>query len=92
VFNKVWLEMIKYKHFLKEYKSDSSQPVFSQMKHLVNAKWNCMTTELVAAELKIRLNTVLSCADMYRYILSNQYLLKAVQSDEKHTFRKEVAR
>jgi hypothetical protein len=49
-----------------------------------------MTTELVAAELKIRLNAVLPCADMYKYILSNQYLLKAVQSDEKHTFRKKL--
>jgi hypothetical protein len=46
-----------------------------------------MTTELVAAELKIRLNAVLPCVDMYKYILSNQDLLKAIRSDEKYTFR-----
>jgi hypothetical protein len=87
VFNNVWLKTIEYKHFLKEYKSDPSQSVFSQMKHLVNDNRNCMTTELVAAELKIRLNAVLPCVDMYKYILSNQDLLKAIRSDEKYTFR-----
>jgi hypothetical protein len=50
-----------------------------------------MTTELVAAELKIRLNAVIPCADMYKYILSNQDLLKAIRSDKKYTFRKKVA-
>jgi hypothetical protein len=46
VFNKQWLKMIDYEHFLEEYKSGPSQSVFSQMKHLENDKWNCMTTEL----------------------------------------------
>jgi hypothetical protein len=61
------------------------------MKHLVNDKRNCMTTELVVAELKIRLNAVVPCADMYKYILSKQDLLKAIRSVEKYTFRKKVA-
>jgi hypothetical protein len=61
------------------------------MKHLVNDKRNCMTTELVAAELKIRLNAVIPGADMYKYILSKQDLLKAIRSVEKYTFRKKVA-
>ena len=64
------------------------ESVFSQMKNLVNDKRNCMTTELVSAELKIRLNATLPCADMYKYILSNQDLLKAIRSDEKYTFKK----
>jgi hypothetical protein len=46
--------------------------VFSQMKHLVNDEGYCMTTELVAAEPKIRLYAAIFCADMYKYILSNQ--------------------
>jgi hypothetical protein len=50
-----------------------------------------MTTELVVAELKIRLNAVVPCADMYKYILSKQDLLKAIRSVEKYTFRKKVA-
>ena len=62
--------------------------VFSQMKHLVNDKRNCMTTKLVSAELKIRLNATLPCANMYRYILSNQDLLEAIRLDEKYTFKK----
>ena len=66
------------------------ESVFSQMKHLVNDKRNCMTTELVSAELKIRLNANLTCANMYKYILSNQDLLKAIRSDEKYTFKKKV--
>ena len=63
------------------------ETVFSQMKHLVNDKRNRMTTELVSAELKIRLNATLQCADMYKYILSNQDILKAIRSDEKYTFK-----
>ena len=47
------------------------ESVFSQMKHLVNDKRNCMTTKLVTVELKIRLNATLKCTDMYKYILSN---------------------
>jgi hypothetical protein len=90
VFDKEWLKMVKYKHFLKEYKSDPFQSVFSQRKHLVNDKRNCRTTELIAAELNIRLNAVLPCADMYKYILSNQDLLKAIRSVEKYTFRKKL--
>jgi hypothetical protein len=47
-----------------------------------------MTTKVVSAELKIRLNATLPCADMYRYILSNQDLLKAIRLDEENTFKK----
>jgi len=61
------------------------------MKYLVNDKRNCEATELVSAELKTRLNATLPTADMYRYILSNQDLLKAIRSDEKYTFKKKCS-
>jgi hypothetical protein len=44
------------------------ESVFSQMNHLVNDKRNIMTTEPVSAELKIRFNANLTCANMYKYI------------------------
>ncbi len=47
-----------------------------------------MTTELVLAELKIRLNSTLSCNELYKYLLGNEDLLRAIKSDEKYTFKK----
>ncbi|CAF1396996.1 unnamed protein product [Rotaria sp. Silwood1] len=64
------------------------ESVFSQMKHLLNDRRKRMTNELVSAELKIRFNSTLSCTEMYKYILCNQDLLKAIKSDEKYTFKK----
>ena len=67
------------------------ESVFSQMKHLFSDSRNCMSTELVSAELKIRLNSTLSCTEKYKYILSNRELLKAIQSDEKYTFKNNMS-
>ena len=64
------------------------ESVFSQMKHLFNNTRNRMTTELVSAELKIRLNPTLSCTDMHKKILCDSSLLKAIRSNEKYTFKK----
>jgi hypothetical protein len=47
-----------------------------------------MTRKLVLAELKIRLNATFLYADMYRYILSNQELLKAIRLDENIRLKK----
>ncbi len=47
-----------------------------------------MTTELVSTELKIRLNSTLSCTELYKYLLGNKDLLRAIKSDEKYTFEK----
>ncbi|CAF3173316.1 unnamed protein product [Rotaria sp. Silwood2] len=66
------------------------ESVFSQMKHLLNDRRKRMTNELVSVELKIRFNSTLSCTEMYKYILCNQDLLKAIKSDEKYTFKKNV--
>jgi hypothetical protein len=48
------------------------ESVFSQMKHLLNDKRNWMTTELVSAEIEIRLNANLTRANMYKYIPSTE--------------------
>ncbi len=53
--------------------------VFSQMKHLFNDRRNSMTTELVSAELKIRLNATLSCTEMYKYILYKPRFIESYQ-------------
>jgi hypothetical protein len=58
------------------------------MKHLINDTRSSMTTELVSTELKIRLNSTLSCTELYKYLLGNKDLLRAIKSDEKYTFEK----
>ncbi len=62
--------------------------IFSQLKHLANDKSNCMRTELISAELKIRLNSSLSCTEMYKHLLGNQDLLKEIKSGEKYMFKR----
>ena len=64
------------------------ESAFSQLKYLCNDKRNCTKTELISAELKIRLNSSLSCIEMYKHLLSNQDLLKAIKSDEKYAFKR----
>ena len=64
------------------------ESVFSQMKHLFNDKRNRMSTELISAELKVRLNFSLSCTEMHKYLLCNQDLLKAIKSVKKYDFKK----
>ncbi len=48
------------------------------MKHLYNDKRNRMSTELIAAELNIRLNSSLSCTEIYDFLISKLELLKNV--------------
>ncbi|CAF4439097.1 unnamed protein product, partial [Rotaria sp. Silwood2] len=64
------------------------ESAFSQMKHLLNDKRNCMTTELISAELRIRLNSTLSCTEFFKYTLNNEDLLRVIKSDEKYTFKR----
>jgi hypothetical protein len=47
-----------------------------------------MRTELISAELKIRLNSSLSCTEMYKHLLGNQDLLKEIKSGEKYMFKR----
>ena len=65
------------------------ESVFSTLKHLYDDKRNCMSTELVAAELKIRLNSSLSCTEVYDFLLSKPELLKLIHSNEKYCTKKQ---
>ncbi|CAF2103291.1 unnamed protein product [Rotaria magnacalcarata] len=46
--------------------------VFSSMKHLYDDKRNRMSMKLVAAELKIRFKSSLSCTEIYKFFNQNQ--------------------
>ncbi len=63
--------------------------VFSTMKHLYNDKRNRMSTKLIVAELKIRLNSYLSCTGTYDFLLSKLELLKLIHSNEKCCTKKQ---
>ncbi|CAF1516743.1 unnamed protein product [Rotaria sordida] len=65
------------------------ESVFSIMKHLFDDKRNRMSTELIAAELKIRLNSSLSCTKIYDFLLSKPELLKLIHSNEKYCTKKQ---
>ena len=60
------------------------------MKHLYDDKRNRMSTELIRAELQIRLNSSLRCREAYEYFLSKPELLKLVQSSEKYLLKNNV--
>ena len=62
---------------------------FSQLKHLLSVKRNCLREKLLSTELKTCLNFSVSYSEMYKYLLDNQHLLKAIKSDEKYTFKRE---
>lgn len=57
------------------------------MKHLYDDKRNRMSTELIRAELQIRLKSSLCCTETYEYSLSKLELLKLVQSSEKYSIK-----
>jgi hypothetical protein len=59
------------------------------MKHLYDDKRNCMSTELIAAKLKIRLNSSLLCTEVYNIFLSKPELLKLIHFNEKHFSKKQ---
>jgi hypothetical protein len=45
------------------------ESIFSTMKHLYDDKRNRLSTKLIAAELKIRLNSSLLCTEAYDFFL-----------------------
>jgi hypothetical protein len=65
------------------------ESVFSTMKHLFDDKRNRMSTELIRAELQIRLNSSLRCTQAYDYFLSKPELLKLVHSSQKYSIKKQ---
>jgi hypothetical protein len=59
------------------------------MKHLYDDKRNRMSTEPIAAELKIRLNSSFLRTEAYDFFLSKPELLKLIHSNGKYCFKKQ---
>ena len=60
------------------------------MKPLVSDYRNLMSLNSITAELHIRLNTSLSCTDMYKYLLSGKELTTAIHSNNKYISKNSV--
>ena len=54
------------------------------MRHLWPDHRNHMDVELVAAELKIKMNSDYPCEHFYQYILSECDVLKRIRANEKY--------
>jgi hypothetical protein len=65
-----------------------TEGVFSHMKHAWTAYRHSMSTETVAAELKIRLNCQMNCNDFFKFIQSQPDLIKRARGSEKYNFKK----
>lgn len=61
------------------------ESIFIHMKYLCNSNRNCMKHDLVAAELKIKMNTHFTCREFYDYLLSQPDLLKQIRSSDKYS-------
>jgi hypothetical protein len=61
-----------------------SRVFFSTVKHLYDDKQNRMPTELIGAELKIHLNSSLSCAEIENFLLSKPEPLTLIHSNGKY--------
>ena len=59
-----------------------------QLKHLLNDRKSCITRDLITVELKIRLKSTVSCIALHKYILSSEDVLRAIEPDEKYTFKR----
>ncbi|CAF1972684.1 unnamed protein product [Rotaria magnacalcarata] len=64
------------------------ESIFSHMNHLWSDSRNRMDIELVAAELEIRKNADIPCMHFYKFILSQDDLLKKIVSNEKFDKKK----
>jgi hypothetical protein len=76
----------------KEIRPDQMWAMLLSVMHMSKVcddKRNRMSTELIAAELKIRLNSSLSCTDGYDFFLSKPELLKLIHSNEKYCLKKQ---
>ncbi|CAM4974346.1 unnamed protein product [Rotaria socialis] len=61
------------------------ESVFSHMNFLWNNNRNKMKHDLVGAELKIKMNTHLTCTEFYDYLLTKPDILKKIRSSEKYS-------
>ena len=58
--------------------------IFSLMKNLWTDERNRLSTEMVKAELSVKLNYSLSCKDFYHFIKQEKKLLKIAKSSDKY--------
>ena len=65
-----------------------AEGVFSHMKHAWTPSRNSMSTEAVATELKIRLNSKMKCKDFYSFAQSQPELIKSAKSKQKYSYVK----
>lgn len=68
------------------------ESIFSHMKYLWNNNRSRMTHDLVGAELKIRMNTHLTCKEFYKYLLTKPDLLKKIRSSDKYSHVAKIPR
>ncbi|CAF5151947.1 unnamed protein product, partial [Rotaria magnacalcarata] len=60
------------------------ESVFSHMKYLWNNNRTKMQHDLVGAELKIKMNTHLTCTELYDYLLTKPNILNKIRSSDKY--------
>ena len=60
------------------------ETIFSLMKNLWTDARNRLSTDMVKAELSVKLNYSLSCKEFYTYIIDQKTLLKAARSNSKY--------
>ncbi len=60
------------------------------MKHAWTASRNSMSTETVAAELQIRLNSKMSCIDFFAFVQNEHDLIKCARRSEKYSHIKKT--
>ncbi|CAF4109262.1 unnamed protein product [Rotaria sp. Silwood2] len=65
-----------------------AEGVFSHMKHAWTPSRNSMSTETIATELKIRLNSKIKCEDFYSFAQSQPELIKSAKSKQKYSYVK----
>ncbi|CAF4277811.1 unnamed protein product [Rotaria magnacalcarata] len=61
------------------------ESVFSRMKYLWNNNRTKMKHDLVGAELKIKMNTHLTCTEFYDYLLTKPNILNKIRSSDKYS-------
>ncbi|CAF2210525.1 unnamed protein product [Rotaria magnacalcarata] len=64
--------------------------VFSHMKSAWTVSRNFMANETIAAELKIRLNSTMTCEDFFSFPQAQPPLRKCAKSQQKYSFEKSV--
>ena len=62
-----------------------AEGVFSHMKHAWTPSRNLLSTDTIAAELKIRLNSKMKCEDFYSFAQSQPELIKCAKSQQKYS-------